>query len=88
MFAGLPTGWNFWEWQGHRVHYITAGTQVSTAQPSMIVYCYKCTRAAKYNSQHLHQSKCYNSQHVLHRLALHLSSAWTEACTVLIAAAG
>lgn len=22
-------GWNFWDWQGHRVHYIKAGTQVS-----------------------------------------------------------
>jgi hypothetical protein len=23
-------GWNFCEWQGHEVHYITAGTQVRT----------------------------------------------------------
>lgn len=27
-------GWNFWEWQGHRVHYITAGTEVRTKHAS------------------------------------------------------
>jgi hypothetical protein len=35
--AAMRAGWNFWEWQGHKVHYITAGTQVgttaTTAQP-------------------------------------------------------